>query len=46
MAIAHFNINSFSLEFEFKPEPPILSNQVLNFVFTNSKNGSLLHDIS
>jgi len=25
---------SFSLELEFKPEPPILSDQALNFAFT------------
>jgi len=31
-AVHHFYI--FSLELEFKPEPPILSDQALNFAFT------------
>jgi len=27
-------MNSFRLELEFKPEPPIMSDQALNFAFT------------
>jgi len=29
-------LNSFRRELEFKPEPPILSDQALNFAFTIS----------
>jgi len=29
----HFWINSFNLELEFEPKPPILSDQALNFAF-------------
>jgi len=32
-ALHRFKINSFSLESEFKPEPPILSDQALNYAF-------------
>jgi len=32
-AFHHFKINSFSLERKFKPELPILSDQMLNFAF-------------
>jgi len=32
-------VNSFSLELEFKPELPILSDQALNFAFTKVNNG-------
>jgi len=33
-ALRHFKIISFSLELKFKTEPPILSDQALNFAFT------------
>jgi len=33
-SLHHFRINSFSLDLEFKPELPILSDQALNFAFT------------
>jgi len=38
-ALHHFYINSFSLELEFKPEPPILSDQAPNLLSQNLQNG-------